>query len=142
MKVSALRPSDAPAVADVSASCFETPWTVADLEREIARDVARACAAWIDGVVVGYGVAYVIAGEAEVLTLGVEPDHRGRGVGRRLLCALVEGCERAHLEVRADNRAACALYERSGFERVSVRSAYYGDGQDALLMAWTRPSSP
>jgi hypothetical protein len=38
------------------------------------------------------------------------------------------------LEVRADNAGAIALYERFGFERISVRRGYYPGGVDAWVM--------
>ena len=45
------------------------------------------------------------------------------------------GCEALLLEVRADNDAARNLYERNGFEVISVRRRYYQPGDvDALVM--------
>ena len=43
-------------------------------------------------------------------------------------------CTHVMLEVRADNSAALRLYERFGFERISVRRRYYPDGADACIM--------
>jgi ribosomal-protein-alanine N-acetyltransferase len=66
--------------------------------------------------------------------------HQGRGVGRVLLAELVRRAE-AHgvdavlLEVRADNVAGRRLYDRAGFEVISVRRRYYQPGDvDALVM--------
>ena len=39
----------------------------------------------------------------------------------------------ATLEVRVDNLIAISLYEKFGFEKVSIRKGYY-DGVDGLLM--------
>jgi ribosomal protein S18 acetylase RimI-like enzyme len=55
------------------------------------------------------------------LGMGVHPDYRGRGLGRRLLSACIEkawrkGLTRIELEARADNAAAISLYEKLGFE--------------------------
>jgi ribosomal-protein-alanine N-acetyltransferase len=45
------------------------------------------------------------------------------------------GATLAHLEVRAGNSPAIALYERLGYRRVGVRRGYYGDnGEDAFLL--------
>lgn len=111
-------------------------WSAEELARERARAVARVLVADEGGVPRGYVIAWVIAGEAEVLGLAVDPGARRRGVGRALLAAALAGVERAHLEVRADNVAARALYEGFGFVVAGRRRAYYADGQDALLMAW------
>ena len=46
-----------------------------------------------------------------------------------------EGVEAVLLEVRADNDAASRLYDRAGFEVISVRRRYYQPGDvDALVM--------
>jgi len=65
---------------------------------------------------------------------------QGRGIGRVLVSALVghareRGASQLHLEVRADNTAARALYEALGFGQVGRRRDYYGRGRDAVLMA-------
>jgi ribosomal protein S18 acetylase RimI-like enzyme len=61
------------------------------------------------------------------LGMGVHPDYRRQGLGRRLLTACIEqawarGLTRIELEARADNRAAIALYERLGFRIEAVKS--------------------
>jgi ribosomal protein S18 acetylase RimI-like enzyme len=58
-----------------------------------------------------------------ISNLAVHPDHRRRGVARRLLLEGVEsararGARRISLEVRADNTAARRLYEELGFRQV------------------------
>jgi len=82
----------------------------------------------------------VVDGEADVQTVAVAPAAQGRGVGARLLGALLEraveqGARRVTLEVRADNAVAIALYRRHGFARVAVRRGYYQpEGADAWIM--------
>ena len=71
-------------------------------------------------------------------TMAVAPQAQGRGLGARLLGALLAEAERRRqrvvsLEVRADNGPAQRLYERHGFTRVGVRRGYYRGGVDA----WT-----
>ena len=66
------------------------------------------------------------------------PDSRGRGYGKLLLLdwqqrAGVQGCEEAWLEVRAGNRAAMEMYQRTGWVETGRRIGYYSDGADALL---------
>lgn len=140
MRIAPFDPARAAEVAAVSARCFDAPWSADELRREAARAVGRVVVAHDAGAVIGYGVAHVIAGESEVITLGVLPERRRRGVGRALLAALVEGVDRAFLEVRADDPAAGGLYAGFGFVEVDRRAGYYGDGEDAVVMAWARPS--
>ncbi|MGH3897162.1 MAG: GNAT family N-acetyltransferase [Pseudonocardiaceae bacterium] len=68
-------------------------------------------------------------------TIGVDPAHQGRGVGRVLLRRLLEVAGAAgatvFLEVHTDNGAARALYESEGFTVVGLRARYYLSGADA-----------
>jgi [ribosomal protein S18]-alanine N-acetyltransferase len=88
----------------------------------------------------GYAGLMVTGPEGDVQTVAVAPAAQGRGVGARLLAALVgeavaRGATSLLLEVRADNAAAIALYRRFGFEQLAVRRGYYQpEGVDALIM--------
>lgn len=76
------------------------------------------------------------------LGLALLPDGRGRGLGS---CALSEaerlavtelGLRKLLLQVRADNAAAIAIYDRAGWRRVGTLQAQYDDGthlHDALI---------
>ena len=60
-----------------------------------------------------------------VQNIGIDPSHRGRGLGSILLSRAGEGFRRVglkkmHLEVTTDNTAAIRLYERLGFRRAQV----------------------
>ena len=73
---------------------------------------------------------------ARLYSIAVAQHARGRGVAKTLLEAAAaaarrHGCERLRLEVRQDNVAAIALYERLGYRRFGARAAYYEDGADA-----------
>lgn len=85
-----------------------------------------------------------IAHEGELLRIAVDPDRRGRGLGRELLQAVQAELKSAgyrdlHLEVRAGNAAARALYAACGWREVGHRAKYYGDGEDAVLCSWAAP---
>lgn len=63
-----------------------------------------------------------VANQAQVKTLFVVPDARGRGLGRALMQALEdlarsEGFDILNLDVRATKTEAVALYESLGYER-------------------------
>ena len=88
----------------------------------------------------GFALARVAADEAELLTLGVLPRARRRGVGAALLRATGGeaarlGAGRLFLEVAAGNAAARALYAQAGLVEVGRRRRYYPDGDDALVLA-------
>lgn len=90
--------------------------------------------------VVGFSLYRTVAGDAELLLLGVARPAQGRGTGRRLLEYFIEdarknGAEKVHLEVR-DGNPAIGLYEAAGFVQSNRRRNYYqgrnGDRFDAL----------
>ena len=58
--------------------------------------------------------------------LAVAPEHRGRGVGRRLLTAIADkgralGCCKLTLEVLENNQRARRIYEAAGFSQAVYR---------------------
>ena len=95
---------------------------------------------------VGFSLARVVAGEAELLLLAVRPEARGRGIGKSLVedfhaAALSRGADRLHLEVR-DGNPAVKLYENSGFTIVGRRTRYYSGMQGELYdaLSLSRPA--
>jgi len=56
----------------------------------------------------------------QIYMIGVDPDFQGQGIGRRLLLAGLsrlrsQGCPVAELTVDSQNKAACDLYQSTGF---------------------------
>jgi [ribosomal protein S18]-alanine N-acetyltransferase len=84
----------------------------------------------------------LVADEASLLNIIVDPTCRRKGFGRSLLVHGLErmrrrGARRCFLEVRRSNAAAIALYHSLGFTVVGERRGYYrgrGGGEDALVM--------
>jgi ribosomal-protein-alanine N-acetyltransferase len=117
-------------------------WTPAQFWSELARvpESRWYVAARVSGQVVGYAGVFVVGSQADVQTVAVDRSMQGRGIGRQLVEALADHAARRgatvlHLEVRADNEPALALYERMGFAVDGRRRDYYGRGRDAVLMS-------
>ena len=94
-----------------------------------------------DGTVLGYaGLALAPPDEAWIQNIGVRKAAQRRGIGRRLLEALLaeaqrHGTRQVLLEVAVDNLPAQRLYAGYGFEGVGVRKGYYQPSNtDALVM--------
>ena len=92
------------------------------------------------GHVMGYALAAPAArgSEACVLSTGVHPDARGRGLATDLLRALLDrldaaGTEAVWLTVHPES-AAVRLYRRLGFKAVGEEADYFGDGVPRLRM--------
>lgn len=155
-----LRKGDLDAVLSIEAASNPHPWHEGDFRPFVAAagDAATAPAgrepepkrgavkrAWVHagpdgGGVRGFACIAAVADEVELQSLAVEPAARRAGIGSALLEHLLEwareeGYRALHLEVRAGNVAAIALYRRFGFAQTGRRRAYYQDnGEDALLL--------
>ncbi|MGH8155785.1 MAG: GNAT family N-acetyltransferase [Rhodanobacteraceae bacterium] len=75
------------------------------------------------------------ARSARLYSIAVGAHARGAGLGATLLAAaeadaLARGRESMRLEVRVDNPAAIALYERRGYVRTARLPQFYEDGAD------------
>lgn len=137
-------PQAAAEMADLHAQCFDRPWP----EREFAALMHLPGSLGFllreSGRPAGMALLRQAADEAEILTIGVAPEARGRGAGRGLLeaaeAALRDGgVARLFLEVSIANAAARGLYGRAGYSEIGRRKAYYADGTDALVLEkWLR----
>lgn len=114
-----------------------------------ARPAETAGTAQIAGTgrreLLGTGGLLTIGETAQILTVGVLPAARRRGVGRLLVRALVAEARRRRaeevlLEVREDNVAAQRLYAGEGFTVLGTRRGYYEQGLvDAVTMRYEIP---
>lgn len=140
---------DAPVIAALQNETFpQEPWS----QRSVSELIAGADAvAWVavgrdygETMPLGFALGRIAADEAELLAVGVLPEARGKGLGRRLVEAVADraraaGAGRLHLEVSEANAAARRMYEVLGFRQVGRRKGYYADpggtAVDALLLA-------
>jgi ribosomal-protein-alanine N-acetyltransferase len=131
-------------LADLHDRAFDRPWTAVEFDDLLKSPGAFAVLGEAGEPAVGKGfiLCRSIAGEAEILTVAVDPAARRRGWGAALVemaagIATETGAEAMFLEVATDNLAAIALYQSAGFAKVGLRKGYYphSDGaKDALVM--------
>lgn len=142
---------DAPRIAAIHAEGFAIGWGTAEIERMLLEGhvadvlVSRGFLGGVvmGGVIMGFAISRVVLDEAELLTIALDREARGRGHGARLLrhhLARVRqaGATALLLEVAADNAAALRLYRGMGFEEFGRRKGYYpgrdGTRRDAVTM--------
>jgi len=98
-----------------------------------------------NGSIIGYAVLQIGYRESHILNICVDSPMQGQGFARQMLrylegVSIAERAEMMFLEVRPSNPRARGLYERCGFNEISVRPNYY-DGsngrEDAIVMAKT-----
>ena len=139
MNIARARPEDAPDMASVHAQAFDKPWDENDFEDLLDGEGIFGVLARGEGPA-GVVICRTVAGEAEILTVGVAGWARRTGVGRSLMLAAIDlareaGAQLMFLEVDVANPAAITLYERLGFQRAGLRKAYYDRGVDGLADA-------
>jgi ribosomal-protein-alanine N-acetyltransferase len=134
-------------LADLHDKAFDRPWSAVEFDDLLKSPGAFAVLgeAGEPAEAKGFILCRSIAGEAEILTIAVDRAARRRGWGAALVeiaagIASETGSEAMFLEVAADNLAAIALYQSTGFGQVGLRKGYYPhpDGaKDALVMRRT-----
>lgn len=141
-----LRPAgepDIPHLTQLETVSFSDPWSrtsLVDALNHTAGLVLVAEDSANDPPIVGYLVLRLTGFEAELLRIAVHPDRRLQGLGASLLqqaftelaSRQVETC---FLEVRSDNVAALALYNRFPAHQIARRAKYYQDGTEALILS-------
>lgn len=121
------------------------PWSEAEIAAELQKPQTRCTVALQDDVPVGFACFWQEAETADLATVTVRADARGKGIGRALLQACfaglaAEGVERVLLEVRCSNAPALVLYQHLGFCPLATRrNLYTAPREDGLLMELALP---
>jgi len=143
LRLEPLPPGLAVPIAAMHRVCLpDEPWDAAAFARILALSGVFGYLACPGAEPAGFILARDLGAEAEVLTFGVLPEARRRGIGRALIEAVVgetrrRGVASIVLEVAADNGAARRLYAGCGFLQVGRRPRYYrraGTAVDALIL--------
>jgi ribosomal-protein-alanine N-acetyltransferase len=141
MKIRRMTLEDIPAVVELDKLSFTLPWPERSFRFELTDNPASRC--WVvvlDEKIVGVIVAWLLVDEVHVATIATHPNHRRKGIARKLLTYALrymskEGAVTSFLEVRETNHAAQEMYREFGYEAVGRRKRYYKDtDEDAILM--------
>ena len=120
-----------------------SPWSSSQFKEEFAGIPAtRFFVVAEDGnEIVGYAGCFAPGAgiEADILTVGVLPSHRGQGIAKEFIAQMEKWCRDRKasammLEVKVDNVEAISLYQSLGYMKISIRMDYFGPGLDAQVM--------
>ncbi len=131
------RVTDAPAIAVLETLCSPEAWSAAEITKTLDQKTTWA---WTSPD--SYLLSTVTQDTAEILILGVNPTARRCGLGRAIVAHAMknwqeQGVSQAHLEVRAANKPARALYEALGWTEYGQRLRYYPGGEHAITYGYT-----
>jgi [ribosomal protein S18]-alanine N-acetyltransferase len=129
--------SEADALAEIHGEAFARTWSGEDFATLLAQRSTFALAVRRENIfgsrrMVGFVLVRVAADEAEILTIAVRRDSRGRGYGRMLMEEALRRLYRdriatCFLEVNRSNDAAVRLYRSLGFVVAAERARYYSE---------------
>jgi [ribosomal protein S18]-alanine N-acetyltransferase len=134
---------DAARLAQIHAASFHRGWGEGEFESMLAERNTLVHRLKSGRRIAGFIVSRIGADEAEILSVALDPQHRGRGLSRDLLLTHLghlagRGVRTVFLEVEENNQPARRLYQRAGFATVGRRERYYqqpgGEQLNALLM--------
>ena len=134
-----LAAEDAAAAAALEQCCFSDFWKQEELEEMLGNPLYLGFAAWEQDRLIGYCLLRIVAGEGELMRIGVRADSRGCGMGRKLMEAMENAArkkqaESIYLEVREGNHAARNLYKSRGFSEIGTRKGYYTAPSEAAVL--------
>ena len=129
---------DAAAIAALHAVSFRRGWSEQEVEGLLTDRRVIAHRAMVGSAMAGFIMSRLVEDEAEILSVAVAGQRRGRGLARNLLNLHLRrlaafGARAVFLEVDEHNKAAIRLYDRAGFHEISRRPNYYpGPGGQAV----------
>jgi len=91
-----------------------------------------------DDAPIGFGV---VRADGYLSLLGVHPDHRRRGIGKRIVDRIADDHDRISCHTRADNHSAVGFYTDLGFVVTDRVDGYYRDGTDAYRLELDDPTA-
>jgi ribosomal protein S18 acetylase RimI-like enzyme len=137
------RPGDAQALAVMSRDLIEAGlgwvYRTERFARLITHDETVALVARANDRPVGFAVMEFGDDRAHLIVLAVAPSHQRNGIARRMIAwllksAVTAGMTSVHVELRADNEPAFALYRSLGFSETLRVPGYYRGRETAIRM--------
>jgi [ribosomal protein S18]-alanine N-acetyltransferase len=137
------RLSDAARLAAMSHELIETglrpSWGATRIGWHVRHPESVVLTARSDRAIAAFAIMRFAEEAAHLNLLAVDPAHRRRGIGRRLITwleetALTAGTFRIGLELRALNAAARAFYAALGYRELETVPGYYQGVEAAIRM--------
>ena len=131
---------DLPTLLELEKVCFRTnPYRKEQIEWFLSTRKAVTFLSTRDDVAVGSVMLSIGGSEGKVVSIGVHPDWRGKGVAKELMKVADKwftdlGVTVVGLEVSVQNPEAIRLYSSLGFEVKRTLKSYYSKREDAFYM--------
>lgn len=126
----------------IETEVYPRPWTMNLFISELAMRSSRSYyVAKVGPTVVGYSGLMLVAEDAHVTTIAVDPRWQRHQIGTRLLANIARdarerGARHLTLEVRVSNEPAQNMYRTFGFRPAGIRKGYYVETNEDALVMW------
>ena len=140
MIVRTMMTADLDQVMIIENASYIHPWLRENYIAELSnREFSYNFVACHGAEIIAYVSFHLLFETASINKFTVAASYRRQGVGQKLIediinrLAIAEA-ERIVLEVRVSNEIAQKLYYKNMFKQISIRSGYYSNGEDALVL--------
>lgn len=114
-------------------------WSAESFISEVRKDNGIVLCFTENGNIVALLSGYFAEGEGDITSVAVDENFRRKGIAQKLITEFIknlpENTENIFLEVRENNTPAINLYEKCGFEKLSLRKNFYSNPcENAVVM--------
>lgn len=122
-------PSDLEHIIRIEREIFLFPWSPGNFADSLKSGYHCRVLTQAEAIL-GYGIMMMSPAEAHILTLGIAAHWQNKGLGKKMLCHLIDHArsdkaEAIFLDVRESNHGAAQLYMQLGFKQIATRKGYY-----------------
>lgn len=141
MQFSEFKENDLSAIELIENEVHAYPWTRGNFLDSLKSN--HTCLMMkVNDEIIGFSVIMFVLDECHLLNISIKKSMQKQGYGSHLLNEVIHranlACSKTiYLEVRVSNQAAIRLYDKHGFNEMSIRKDYYRakEGrEDAVLM--------
>lgn len=138
IEIKEMQEIDLEKIKDILQTDFDDFWNYNILKEELKAENSKYIVATIKDEIVGFAGIKIAYDQADIMNIVTRKDYRNKGIGTLLLNELISICKEfkansIFLEVNEENKPAIKLYEKVGFESVSIRKNYYKDKNGIVM---------
>lgn len=114
-------------------------WSVESFLSEVRKDNGIVLCFTENRNIIALLSGYFAEGEGDITSVAVDENFRRKGLAQKLISEFIknlpENTDNVFLEVRENNIPAINLYEKCGFEKLSLRKNFYSNPhENAVVM--------